>query len=81
MALSPNALFGYFDKSSKYSNTLAMLKIMQRDFPKKFKGLLNQPERMQEWRDRIDSGSRSDDQTRDDIAQHILGEALIMNLA
>ena len=78
MALSPNALFGFFDKDPKYSTTLAMLKILQRDFPKKFAGLLNQPERMAEWKKKIDSGARSDDQTRDDIAKHIIGEELLM---
>ena len=78
MALSPNALFGYFDKDPKYATTLSMLKILQRDFPEKFAGLLNQPERMEEWQRKIDSGERTDDQTRDDIAQHIVGRELLM---
>lgn len=75
MALSPNALFGYFDRDPKYAETLEMLKRLQKEHPEKFAGLLNQPDRMQEWVDKIDSGERDDAATAADIDKYIIAGA------
>jgi hypothetical protein len=75
MAVDINVLFA----GDEYKTTLSMMKILKRDFPAKYEGLINQPERLQEWKDRIDSGDREDDQTRDDIAKYVIGEELLMS--
>ena len=62
-----------------YNTTRSMLRILKRDFPEKYAGLLNQEGRLQEWKERIDSGDREDDQTRDDIAKYVIGESLLMS--
>lgn len=63
---------------SQYNNVRSMLTIMKRDFPEKYAGLSNQPERVAGWITSIDKGERDDDQIRDDMAQHILGVDLLM---
>jgi hypothetical protein len=74
MAVNINEIFA----GDEYKTTRAMMSILKRDFPQDYAGLLNQEERLLEWKARIDSGSRSDDQTRDDIAQYVIGEEALM---
>jgi len=79
MALSPNALFGYFDRDPKYAKTLEILRRLQEEHPDKFEGLLNQPDRLQQWVEQIDSGTRDDASTAADIDKYIIAGATPTN--
>lgn len=59
----------------KYNNLRAALTVLKQDFPDQYQAVAG---RVQGWVDRIDSGSRTDDQTRDDIFQYVIGVDAIM---
>ena len=56
-----------------------MLVILQRDFPDKYAGLVNQDSRILGWVKEIDEG-RNANSIRSDIAKHIMTEAGIMEV-
>lgn len=61
-----------------YKNTRATLDLLKKDFPEKYAQLMSDPARLEDWKRQIDGGERDDDQTRDDIVEHVIGEADLM---
>lgn len=60
---------------AKYNALRGTLSVLKQDFPELYQSIAG---RVQGWVDSIDSGDRSDDQTRDDILQHVVGVDRLM---
>ena len=61
-------------EGSQYDTLRSTLRILQRDFPEDYAGLVSQGSRITGWVTEIDSGTGRDaDQIRDDIVQFIIG--------
>ncbi len=79
MAADPLSLI---PPGSQYDNLRSALRILRRDFPQDYAGLVNQESRVSGWVDEVDRikagnprpGDRDADQIRDDIVEHIIGE-------
>lgn len=56
-----------------YNELRSMLRILKRDFPQDYQGLINQDDRILNMVSDIDDGTRTDHQVRNDIAKHIIG--------
>jgi hypothetical protein len=62
-------------QGKQYDILRFMLRRLEKDFPRDFKGLENQTQRITDWITEIDSGTGRDaDQIRDDIVRFIIGE-------